>query len=179
MSKKDYKQATKLMHAGRHPEDYFGVVNPPISRVSTILYKDLAAYMDPNTKFRYGRVGNPLSANFEEALAELENGHNAVSTCSGMAAITTAMFSFLKSGDHVLITDACYPPTRFFARKQLAKMGVEVQFYEPTIGAGIAELVKDNTALIYLESPGSATMEVQDVPAIVKVAKDVNNVNRV
>ncbi len=169
--KKDYHKETKLMHAGRAPEDYFGVVNPPICRTSTILYKDLAAYFDPSTKFRYGRVDNPLSCAFEEAIAELEGGHNAITAPSGFAAISTTLFAFLKAGDHILIVDSCYPPTRFFANKQLCSFGIEVEYYDPYIGAGIKDLIRDNTAVIYLESPGSATFEVQDVPAIVKQAK--------
>ncbi len=168
---KNWKKETALMHAGRKPEDYFGVVNPPIARTSTILYKDLAAYMDPKTKFRYGRVNNPLSDSFEGAIAELEGGYHAISASSGLAAITTTLLSFLKAGDHILIVDSCYPPTRFFANKQLKSYGIEVEYYDPMIGAGIEALIKDNTALIYLESPGSATFEVQDVPAIVSVAK--------
>ncbi|MGH1378260.1 MAG: cystathionine beta-lyase [Alphaproteobacteria bacterium] len=169
--KKDYHKETKLMHAGRKPEDYFGVVNPPICRTSTILYDDLDAYFDPNTKFRYGRVGNPLSCAFEEAISDLEGGYNAITSSSGMSAISTALLSFVKSGDHVLIVDTCYPPTRFFANKQLRSYGVDVEYYDPMIGDGINDLIRENTSVIYLESPGSATFEVQDVPAIVKAAK--------
>lgn len=170
-SNKDWKKETKLMHAGRNPDDYHGVVNPPICRTSTILYKDYAAYADPNTKFRYGRVNNPLSCAFEEAMAELEGGFNAISASSGFNAISTVFLSFLKSGDHVLIVDSCYPPTRFFANAQLKNLGMDVEFYDPMIGAGIKDLIKDNTTLIYMETAGSATFEVQDVPAIVKEAK--------
>lgn len=170
--KKNYHKETKLMHAGRDPDAYFGVVNPPICRTSTILYKDLDAYFDPKTKFRYGRVANPLSSAFEEAISELEGGANAITSSSGMSAISTALLTFIKSGDHVLIVDTCYPPTRFFANKQLKSYGVDVEYYDPMIGAGIKDLIRDNTSVIYLESPGSATFEVQDVPAIVKIAKD-------
>lgn len=170
-NKKVYHKETKLMHAGRDPDAYFGVVNPPICRTSTILYKNLEAYFDPNTKFRYGRVGNPLSSAFEEAISELEGGVNAITASCGMSAISTALLSFVKSGDHVLIVDTCYPPTRFFANKQLKSYGVDVEYYDPMIGEGISDLIRDNTSVIYLESPGSATFEVQDVPAIVKVAK--------
>ncbi len=170
--KSSYKKETKLMHAGRKPENYFGVVNPPICRTSTILYDDLAAYFDPNTKYRYGRVNNPLSEAFEEAISELEGGHHAISTSCGLSAITTTMLSFLENGDHVLIVDSCYPPTRFFANKQLQSFGIEVEYYDPLIGDGIRQLIKDNTKMIYLESPGSATFEVQDVPEIVKVAQE-------
>ncbi len=160
------------MHAGRNPDDYHGVVNPPICRTSTILYDNLDAYFDPKTKYRYGRVGNPLSDAFETAISELEGGFAAISSSSGLAAITTSLLSFVKNGDHILIVDSCYPPTRFFADTQLKSYGVEVEYYDPMIGARVKDLIRDNTAVIYLESPGSATFEVQDVPAIVKAAKE-------
>ena len=173
MSNKDnYRKETKLMHLGRKPEEYFGVVNPPIARTTTILYDNLAAYFDPNTKFRYGRVNNPLSNSFEEAISEIEGGFHAVTASSGMAAISTSLWAFTKAGDHVLIVDSCYPPTRFFANKQLQSFGVEVEYYDPMIGGDIKGLIRDNTSVIYLESPGSATFEVQDVPAITKVAQE-------
>lgn len=172
--KKDYKEKTKLAHIGTAPEEYFGIVNPPIARASTILYPDLAAYEDPSHKYRYGRMGNPLSEKFETAMAEIENGFNAVSTCSGLTAITLALTTVLKAGDHALIVDTLYPPARDFANQVLAKFGVEIEYYDPRIGADIADLCKDNTALIYLESPGSGTFEVQDVPAIAKVAQAKN-----
>mgnify|MGYP003631541920 CR=1 FL=1 len=171
MSESKHRKNTRLMHAGRKPEEYFGVVNPPICRTSTILYDNLAAYLDPNTKYRYGRVNNPLSQSFEEAVAELEGGFHAISTSCGLSAITTTLMAFLKAGDHVLIVDSCYPPTRFFANKQLHSFGVHVEYYDPMVGAGIKDLIRDNTRAIYLESPGSATFDVQDVPAIVKVAR--------
>lgn len=172
MSDPKWKKETKLMHAGRNPDDYYGVVNPPIVRTSTILYKDLAAYKDPQTKYRYGRVNNPLSCSFEEAIAQLEGGFNAITASSGFNAISTSLFAFLKAGDHVLIVDSCYPPTRFFANQQLKSFGIDVEYYDPMIGTGIKDLIKDNTAVIYLETPGSATFEVQDVPAITKIAKE-------
>ncbi len=172
MSNDKYNKATKFVHAGRKPEDYFGVVNPPICRTSTILYKDLEAYLDLKTKYRYGRVNNPLSQNFEEAVSDLEGGFHAISTSSGLSAITTVLLAFIKAGDHVLMVDGCYPPTRFFANSQLKSYGVDVEYYDPMIGAGIKDLIRDNTALIYMESPCSATLEVQDVPAIAGIAKE-------
>lgn len=172
MDTEKYKRSTKLVHIGRKPEEYHGVVNPPVVRTSTILYKNLEAYLSPDTKYRYGRLGNPLSDSFEEPMAEIEGGYKAVSTCSGLAAITTAILSVVKTGDHVLFVDACYPPARFFCNSQLKKIGVEVEFYDPCIGAEIEKLIRTNTSLIYMETPCSATFEVQDVPAIVKVAKE-------
>lgn len=171
MDKNNYKEKTKLAHIGSAPEEYFGIVNPPIARASTILYPNLAAYEDPNHKYRYGRMGNPLSDKFEGAMAEIENGFNAATTASGLSAITLVLTSGLKAGDHALIVDSLYPPARDFCNQILAKFGVEIEYYDPHIGESIEKLCKDNTALIYLESPGSGTFEVQDVPAITDVAK--------
>lgn len=171
MSKKDHKENTKLAHIGLAPDEYFGIVNPPIARASTILYPSLSAYENPNHQYRYGRMGNPLAEKFETALAEIENGFNAVTTASGLSAITLALTSVLKAGDHALIVDTLYPPARDFCNEVLARFGVEIEYYDPHIGAKIDTLIKENTALIYLESPGSGTFEVQDIPAITKVAK--------
>lgn len=173
MSGKDDKHhtlQTRLIHLGRAPEEYFGIVNPPVSRTSTILYPSLDAYEDKDWKYRYARMGNPLSDKFECAMAEIENGHAAISTPSGLTAITTTLLAFLKSGDHLLVTDSLYPPARNFCDNVLTRFGVAVEYYDPLIGAGISGLIRDNTAVIYMESPGSATFEVQDVPAIVKEA---------
>ena len=171
MSKKDYKEKTKLAHAGLAPDEYFGIVNPPIARASTILYPSLEAYEDPTHQYRYGRMGNPLAEKFELALADLENGFNAVTAPSGLSAITLALMAVLKAGDHALLVDTLYPPARDFCNEVLARFGVEVEYYNPRIGGDIDALIKSNTALVYLESPGSGTFEIQDVPAITKVTK--------
>lgn len=168
----NHRRSTKFVHWGRDPKSYHGVVNPPLVRTSTILYENFAAYLNPNTRFRYGRINNPLSENFENVMAQVEGGHKAISTCSGLAAITTTMFAFCKAGDHVLIVDGLYPPARGFAQRNLTKMGVEVEFFDPHIGADIKNLIKPNTAFIYMESPCSVTFEVMDVPAITKIAKE-------
>lgn len=167
----NHRRSTMLVHAGRKPENYFGVVNPPVCRTSTILYENFAAYFSPDVKYRYGRINNPLSNDFEEAVSALEGGYKAISTSSGLAAVTTSLLAFCKAGDHVLIVDSCYPPTRFFCQKRLRAYGINVEFYDPLIGARIADLIKENTALIYMESPGSGTFDVQDVPAIAAAAK--------
>lgn len=172
MSKnKNHSEATRLAHMGSDPDAYYGLVNPPIARASTILYPSLAAYEDPNHQFRYGRMGNPLSQSFEQAMSELEGGYAAVSTASGLTAITTALLAFLEHGDHLLMVDTAYPPLRDFLGNVLKRMGVETEFYDPMIGEGIADLIRDNTRVIYMESPGSGTFEVQDVPAIVSAAQ--------
>ena len=173
MSKnKNHKKTTRVMHAGYEPSEFNGLVNMPPSRTSTILYPSLAAYEDPGHQYRYGRLNTPTAQAFADALCELENGYGAVTAPSGLAAITTAFLSFTNSGDHVLVADSIYPCTRDFLDDVLTRMGVTVEYYDPYIGADIAGLVKDNTAVIYMESPGSATYCVQDVPAIVQVAKD-------
>ncbi|HRQ60181.1 MAG TPA: cystathionine beta-lyase [Alphaproteobacteria bacterium] len=172
MTKNDsHKLDTKLVHTGRKPEDYHGIVNPPLVRASTIIAPSLEVYQDTSRKYRYGRMGTPLSHAFEESMAELEGGFKAIATCSGLSAITPAILSFLKTGDHLLMVDNVYGPVRDFCNHLLTRMGVEVEFYDPLIGAGIEKLCKANTAVIYMESPGSGTFEVQDVPSICKVAK--------
>ncbi|MBK6897148.1 MAG: cystathionine beta-lyase [Alphaproteobacteria bacterium] len=162
---------TKLVHMGRNPDAYFGLANLPVGRVSTIMYPSLEAYENPSHKFRYGRVGNPASEAFETAIAELEEGCNAITASSGLGAITTAILAFVKSGDHLLMCDGIYPPTRQFCDDTLRRMGVEVEYYDPLIGKGIEKRIRKNTTLIYMESPCSATFEVQDVPAIAAAAK--------
>ncbi len=172
MSNESYKEDTQFVHRGRDPAAYEGVGNPPVVRSSTILYPSLAAYEDAGHKYRYGRTGNPLSDQFEQAMSVLENGYGAISAPSGLSAITTALTAFLNFGDHLLVADNTYPPTRSFCDHVLKNYGVEVEYYDPLIGAGIAELIRDNTAVIYMESPGSDTLEIQDVPAITKVARE-------
>jgi len=169
--KKNYRHKTKLVHMGRDPSDYHGIVNPPIARASTILYPSLEAYDDPSHKYRYANLENPLSDHFEAAMAELEGGAGAVSMQTGKAAFTVPLFAFLNPGDHLLMVDCVYEPTRIFCHTTLERFGVEVEYYDPLIGAGIKDLIKDNTRVIYMESPCSGTFEVQDVPAIVAEAK--------
>ncbi|MFP4314564.1 MAG: PLP-dependent transferase, partial [Alphaproteobacteria bacterium] len=129
-----WSETTKLTHLGRNPDAYFGLVNPPIARTSTILYPDLEAYENPAHQYRYGRLGNPLSHAFEQALAELEGGAGAVGTQTGLSAITTAILSIVKTGDHILMVDTVYPPVRDFCKNILGRMGVEVEYYDPCLG---------------------------------------------
>lgn len=171
MTNKNHKFETRIVHAGRNPDEYFGVVNTPIARTSTILYDNLDAYFAPDTKYRYGRVNNPVAQHFEEAVSTLEGGYHAISTGSGFSAVTTSILSFVQSGDHILIVDSAYAPTRIFAQQELIKLGIEVEFYEPTLDAGIEELIRENTSVIYMESPGSYSFTTQDVAAITKIAK--------
>lgn len=172
---KDAQKDTILSHAGRNPQGNHGIVNPPVYHCSTVLFPTVAELeasdRNPFEGVHYGRMGTPTSYAFEEAVAELEGAHKAVSVGSGLSAIATALLAFTKAGDHVLIADSVYGPTRRFANDTLAPYGVEVEFYDPTIGAGIAPLLRSNTSVVFLESPGSLTFEVQDVPAIAAAAR--------
>jgi cystathionine beta-lyase len=175
MPRKPRKPHTVLTHAGRAPMDNFGIVNPPVYHASTVLFPTVAA-IEAAEKNRfdqvyYGRHGTPTTFALEEAVAEIEGGHRAIAFCSGVSACVGGILGFVRAGDHVLMTDSVYGPVRGFCSGFLARMGVSTTFYDPLIGAGIANLITDKTRLIYMESPGSLTFEVQDVPAIVAAAK--------
>ncbi|MEO8883866.1 MAG: cystathionine beta-lyase [Devosia sp.] len=162
---------TILTHAGRNPDDQFGFVNTPVFRGSTVLFKTLAEHDAPTQAYIYGRAGNPTTTGVENLVSELEGAHATTLVPSGLAAITVAMLSGVKTGDEVLVTDTAYEPARSFGDKFLEKMGVSVRYYDPRIGAGIAALLTDKTKVIWVESPGSLTFEIQDLPAIVAAAK--------
>lgn len=175
MRTKSKKLDTLLAHAGRDPEKNFGVVNPPVYHASTILHRTVAeheaAARNRFNQVTYGRHGTPTTFALEDAVAAVEGGHRAVAFCSGAAACFAAILAFVKAGDHILIVDSVYGPVRNFCTGFLKRFGVETTFYDPLIGAGIAGLIRPETVLIYLESPGSLTFEMQDVPAIVAAAK--------
>ncbi|MBB5712227.1 cystathionine beta-lyase [Sphingomonas xinjiangensis] len=171
------KDATRIVSAGRKPEWTGGIVNPPVWRASTILYDSVAELRgrgaaDTHHKLFYGRRGTPTQWSLADALTELEPGAEATLLYpSGVAALTTALLAVLEPGDQLLMPDSAYDPTRNFANGMLKRIGVETIFYDPLIGGGIAALCTDRTKAILMESPGSLTFEVQDVPAIVGVAK--------
>src|ERR1700691_1250616 len=175
MRSKSRKIDTLLAHAGRAPEENFGIVNPPVYHASTVLHPTVAALeaaaKNRYTRVTYGRHGTPTSFAFEEAMAAIEGGRRAVAFCSGAAGCFAAILAFVRAGDHVLLTDSVYGPVRGFATGFLERFGVATTFYDPRIGGGIERLIQPNTRLVYLESPGSLTFEVQDVPAIVARAK--------
>lgn len=161
---------TKIITAGRHPEDHHGAVNPPVYHASTILFPTVAAFRDAKLPYRYGRRGTPTSAALQEAISEIEGGAHTVLTASGLSAVATALFSYLKAGDHLLMVDSCYDPIRYFCDNVLSRFGVQVTYYDPLIGAGIAGLMRAETRVVFTESPGSLTFEVQDLPAIADAA---------
>jgi cysteine-S-conjugate beta-lyase len=169
------KDETIAVVAGRHPHAQFGVVNTPVYRASTIVFKtfaDFEAAGDEPGEFRfvYGRLGTPTSASLEEAVARLEGGTRCRLATSGLAAITTALMAFLSAGDHLLLTRGAYPPTIRFCESILKKFGVETTLYDPLIGPGISGLIRPKTRVVYVESPSSGLFEVQDVPAIADAA---------
>jgi cystathionine beta-lyase len=179
---KKMHEATRIVHAGRDPKEQGWMVNPPIYQSSTIVFptlKDLIyaerGYSNNDLvepyELKYGRYGTQTNFALEKAIAEIDGGYNSFVTSSGAAAINTALVAFLKQGDHMLLVDNVYSPTRSFADKFLKKLGIETTYYDPKIGEDIKKLIKKNTKVIFLESPGSLSFEIQDVPAICKVAK--------
>ena len=174
MNDKKLRRDTLVGHSGRDPGRYAGLVNTPVFRGSTVLFPDLRSYegRDPDNykSMRYGIHGTPTTFALEEAVAALEGGYAAVALPSGLAAITAALCAFLKTGDHLLITDSVYGPARGFCDRRLKPFGIEIEYYAPLIGGGIERLIRPNTKLVYCESPGSLTFEMQDVPAIAAAA---------
>jgi len=171
------KLRTRLVQRGRTARSNPGTVNIPVARASTVTFESIADMQEVQRRFdadepipTYGMLNMPLRVAFEEVMVQLEGGHRAVTLSSGLAANVVAILACVKAGDHILVTDSVYQPVRRFCLRQLARFGVETTFYDPSIGAGIASLMKDNTRLVYVESPGSHTFEVQDIPAIAAVA---------
>ncbi|AYV13572.1 cystathionine beta-lyase [Shewanella algae] len=171
------KKATKLVSLGRDKKWSKGVINPPVFRASTVVF-DSVEQMRHATANRakgemfYGRRGTPTHFAFQAAIAELEGGVGTALYPSGSAAISGALLSFLKAGDHLLMVDSVYEPTRDLCDKLLKGLGIEISYYDPLIGAGIRELIRPNTKVLFLESPGSITMEVQDVPTLCRIAHE-------
>ncbi|WP_423823759.1 cystathionine beta-lyase [Salinisphaera sp. SPP-AMP-43] len=171
------KNATRLVHAGRRPADHHGMVNTPVYHASTVLFDSLAAFdasnADPFAGVHYGRLGTPTQFAFEQAVADLENAHGAVSTCSGLAAIATALLSVVEAGSHVLVADNVYGPTRKFCDGLLARMGVTTEYFDPLIDAEtLAGRYRETTSALFLEAPGSLTFEISDVPGLAATARE-------
>ncbi len=162
---------TRLVHAGRDPAAYHGFVNTPVFRASTVLSPTVRDLLGRTQPYIYGRRGTPTSQALERAICELEGGAGAVLCPSGLSACMLALQSCLKPGDHVLVTEAVYGPVRHACEGLLKRLAIEVSYFPPTMGAGLASLIRENTRAVYLESPGSHSMEVQDVPAIVDAAR--------
>lgn len=163
--------ATEVAHAGRDPAKQHGFVNPPVYRGSTVLFPTLEKLISREQDYTYGRRATPTTRALESAICGLEGGAETILVGSGYQAVTTAVLAFVKAGDHILVTDSVYDPTRKFCDSTLKRLGVETEYYDPTIGSGIAHLFRDNTRLVFTESPGSQTFEMQDIPAIAAAAK--------
>jgi len=171
------KRPTRLVQRGRRTASHPGTVNLPVARASTVTFDSIAEMEAVQRRFEadevvptYAIANMPLRAAFEELMVEIEGGHRAATYPTGLAAVTAAIMACVGQGDHLLVVDSCYGPTRRFCDRTLARYGVETTYYDPLIGAGIEKLMRPNTRAVYLESPGSLTFEVQDFPAIAQVA---------
>lgn len=179
---KNAHQATKIVHSGRHPKEQGGMVNPPIYQSSTIVFPTLEdllyaerGYADNRLvnpyELKYGRYGTQTNFALEKAISNIEGGYNTFVTAGGASAIGVALTAFLQAGDHILLIDNVYSPTRGFTDKFLKKFGVEVTYFDPLIGEDIEKLIQKNTKVIFIESPGSLSFEIADTAAICKIAK--------
>ena len=164
------RQKTRIVHAGRTPEEQFGFVNTPIYRGSTVLSPTAADLRRSDARFTYGTKGTPTTEALENAWTQLAGAAGTVLAPTGLAAITLALKTALDAGDHLLVTDSAYRPTRAFCDGYLRRMNVETTYYDPQAGAGIESLMRPNTKAILVEAPGSQSFEMQDVPAIASVA---------
>ena len=177
---------TLLATLGRPKKEDFGTINTPVSRASTITFKNLQKFLDadarsikklasPSTSsLSYGRSSNTTTLSLRNAINDLENAHATLLTNSGLSAITTTLLSLLKSGDHLLVSDSVYNPVKKSCDYLLARLNIETTYYDPLIGSGIKKLFKKNTKVVFIESPGSLTFDMIDIPAIVKESKKHN-----
>ncbi|HEX4764893.1 MAG TPA: cystathionine beta-lyase [Lichenihabitans sp.] len=157
---------TRLVHAGRDPFAQHGFINTPVYRGSTVLSETTEIFQAGTGRYTYGTHGTPTTDALAEAWSEIAGAAGTVLTPSGLAAITVALLAVLSAGDHLLVTDSAYGPTRRFCNRVLKRFGVETTYYDPTVGAGIAELMRPNTRAVLVEAPGSQSFEMQDIPAI-------------
>ncbi len=172
------KPATRLTHLGRSPKDQYGAVNPPVVRTSTVVFDTVEEFerikdhRQEEGRYGYGRFGTITTVSLERLVSDLEGAADSFLVSSGLAAITTALMALLKAGDHLLVVDCAYLPTRIFTQRVLQDYGVEVEFVPSDCGAEIAERFKENTRALFLESPGSLTFEMQDLRAIADQARN-------
>jgi cystathionine beta-lyase len=160
------KPETRLVVGGRDTAAQFGFVNPPVYHASTVLYPSAEDMVAHRARYQYGRRGTPTTEGLENAIREIE-GPDCVGVAlvpSGAAAVSTALLSVVSAGDHVLITDSVYRPTRVFANTILKRLGVETSYYDPLVGGNIASLIQPNTRAVFVEAPGSQSFEMQDIP---------------
>lgn len=167
---------TRALRAGHDPDAFFGFVNPPPFRGSTVLFPDTASLRSRNQAFTYGLRGTPTTRALEAAIDELEGSSGTTLVPSGLAAVTIPLLAFLDAGDHVLVVDSVYGPTRIFCNTLLRRMGVDVEYFDPAIGDGLRTLLRPTTRVLFLEAPGSNTFEMIDVAAMAAIAKDAGAV---
>ncbi len=173
---RDMKEDTVITTAGRDPEANFGIVNPPVYHASTITHPTVAAMRSARDRrfeagvYTYGRHGTPTHTALEEAVAATEGGDRAVCLGSGLAAINAAILAFVEAGDHILMADNVYGPARRFCDSFLGRFGVETTYFDPSIGGGVGGLAGERTRIVYVESPGSLTFEMTDIPAVADAA---------
>ncbi|CTQ53849.1 Cystathionine beta-lyase MetC [Roseibium album] len=173
-SKTSLKQDTKLTHSGREPRSFHGFVNPPIVHASTVLYPDVETMVTGGQTYSYARRGNPTTDSLENALKDIEGAEGVKIANSGLNAVALAIMSCVKSGDHILIADTAYGPTRHFADTVLPSIGVSVEYYDPSLGSEIRSLFRAETAAVFTEAPGSLSFEMQDIPAIAEAAREID-----
>ncbi|GGA92397.1 cystathionine beta-lyase [Brucella endophytica] len=167
---------TRLVKGGNDPHEFYGFLNPPVVRASTVLFPDSQTQATHKQPYTYGTRGTPTSDALAKAIDELEGSAGTVLVPSGLAAVTIPLLAFLSAGDHALLVDTIYNPTRHFADTMLTRLGVTVEYYDPAIGAGISALLRPNTKVVLTESPGSNTFEIQDIPAIAAKAHEAGAV---
>ncbi len=165
-----FGERTRLVHAGRDPDEQHGFVNTPIYRGSTVLYPTMDDLRHRRGRYTYGTKGTPTTEALETAWTALAGAAGTVLAPSGLAAVTLALMACLRSGDHLLMTDSVYQPTRTFCNTVLKRFGVETTYYDPLAGASIAALLRPNTRAVFTEAPGSQSFEMQDIPAIAEAA---------
>jgi cystathionine beta-lyase len=170
----ELKPDTRLTIGGRDPFAHHGYVNTPVYHASTLLYPTAEDYLAHRGRYSYGRRGTPTSEALENAIRDLEGPACAGVALlpSGLAAISAALLALLNAGDHVLVTDSVYGPTRKFCDTVLSRLGITTTYYDPLIGAGISQLMQPNTRAVFTESPGSLSFEIQDIPAIAAAAHE-------
>ena len=165
-----YRPATRAVHLGRDPRRFLGAVNTPVFRATTMLFQTVAeleqARRGDYEGIGYGLHGLPTVTDLQDTVAAIEGAHGALAVPSGLTATTLPLLAFTRPGDHVLVTDAVYGPTRRFCNNHLLRLGVDVSYYDPELGAAIEREFRPNTKIVFTESPGSLTFVMQDVPAI-------------
>jgi cystathionine beta-lyase len=167
-----YRPATSLVLAGRSPFEHEGFVNTPLYRGSTILSETYDDLIHHRGRYSYGRRGTPTTDALAGSLAAFEKGAGVLLTPSGLSAISTALLAIVKSGDHILVADTVYRPTRVVCEGVLKRLGVETSYFDPLIGSNVSSLLRKNTSAVFLEAPGSQSFEMMDVSAVAKAARD-------